>query len=197
MRFKVKCKIFFLFILISSLNAFGSSRDHLSFLSGKFPYGLLSDDYGILSLSDLAINSCHVEPKLFDPTSSEAYPYEYWKCFENKNISFACDSNGIADKYEGVMGLIIITVKNDNLIDTYLEHRLWPIKQCKSFNKDAKTLLKGVKHVCFSGEFISQEVNSKGKKEMTWNFERIKIRKGCEGRGCDAAQELKRNQCPN
>lgn len=36
----------------------GSTSDHLTELKSKYPYGLLSDDYGVLTLNDLALNAC-------------------------------------------------------------------------------------------------------------------------------------------
>lgn len=101
-------------------------------------------------------------------SKKDSYPYEYWQCFENKKI-----------------------------LHTYLEHRFWPIKECQRFNKDAKGIIKGVSHVCFSASFISQKIDSKGKKYMYWNFERIKTSKSCEGRSCEFTQELRKNLCPD
>src|SRR5437868_1384821 len=85
--------------------AFGASDNHLAELQTRFPYGLLGDDHGILTLKDLARNACEVIPRPFNSSSTHYYPYEYWQCFKSKSISFSCDSNGIPDEHEGVMGL--------------------------------------------------------------------------------------------
>lgn len=167
-------------------------KNHFLDLISNFPYGLLSDDYGILSLNDLALNASKALPIPFNSKSTDNNPYQYWQCFENKNISFFCDSNGKKEKYEGVMGLIVIKINTHSNLQTYSEHRLWPIKDCRRFNKDAKVLLNRVKHVCFSGSFISQEINSMGITQINWSFERIKTKNGCEGRGCEIIEESKK-----
>ncbi len=182
--------------LISSL-AFGATSHHLEELKSKFPYGLLSDDHGILTLDDLASNACNAKPKPFSPSS---HSYQYWQCFESKNISFDCDSNGVPDKHEGVMGLIVVKASNQQVQHDYIEHRLWPIKECKSFLKDAAILLKGTQYACISGSFITEDVNRSAHPSihpsMSWQFERIKTIKGCEGRGCDFTKGFKRENCP-
>lgn len=185
-----------IFFCCSSLAA-GANYNHLADLKLKFPYGLLGDDQGILSVNDLAINTCGVRPHPFNPTSDHYHPYEYWQCFESKSISFDCDSDGTSDKYEGVMGLIVIKVHTPKDQHEYLEHRLWPIRQCRRFIKDAAALLKGNKYACLSGSFIDSEKNRSGRRSMSWNFERIKTKTGCEGRGCDFNEKFRQDNCPN
>lgn len=196
MRQKLITRSFVLmFCLISSL-AFGTNGKHLAELKSKYPHGLLSDDYGILTLNDLAINTCGVTPKPFN-IDSRYYPYEYWQCFESRTISFDCDSNGIPDEYEGVMGLIVVKTSASGVQHEYIEHRLWPIKECKRFIKDAAHLLKGTEYACISGSFIENEKGRSGHLSSSWLFERIKTKKGCEGRHCDFTKEFKQENCPN
>lgn len=178
---------------VSSL-VFGGSVGHLENLNSKFPYGLLNEDHGILTVNDLAANACEARPK---PLSPDSISYQYWQCFESKDISFDCDSNGTPDKYEGVMGLIAIKVSTPKDQHEYLEHRLWPIRQCRRFIKDAAALLRGNRYACLSGSFIGGETNRSGRRSMTWNFQRIKTKTSCEGRGCDFNDKLRQENCPN
>lgn len=179
---------------ISSLS-FGATHSHLNELKLKFPDGLLGDDHGILDSSDLAINVCSARPKPFNLNSSP-YPYEYWQCFESKTISFTCDGNGIPDEHEGVMAMIVASVKFNNIRHEYIEGRFWPIKDCKDFRKEATALLKGTKYACISGSFIEYEKDRSGRLTISWRFDRIKTRKGCEGHDCDFTNEFKRENCP-
>ena len=80
--------LFFLF----SASTLSASTNHLKELNTKFPYGLLGDDYGILTTDDLAINTCRFKPHPFPPETWTT-PFEYWQCFESKNIIFECDSS--------------------------------------------------------------------------------------------------------
>lgn len=190
------CRFLGLGLCLFSFFAFAekSASVHLENLKSKFPYGLLNDDHGILTVNDLAANACEARPR---PLSPDSISYQYWQCFESKDISFDCDSNGTADEYEGVMGLIVIKISTPKDNHEYLEHRLWPIKQCQRFIADAATLLKRSKYACLSGSFISDEIGRAGRHFLSWNFERIKTKKGCEGRSCDFNEKIKRESCPN
>lgn len=185
-----------LMLCLLSILTLGATNKHLTELKSKFPYGLLGDDYGILTTDDLALNACDAKPQPFIPTSRYS-PYQYWQCFESKNVTFACDSNGIPDKYEGVMGLITVKASADGVRHDYIERRLWPINECKGFIKDAAALLKGTKYACISGSFIETEKDRSGRFSTSWIFERIKTKKGCEGQGCNFTEEYRRNNCPS
>lgn len=169
---------------------------HVAELKSKFPYGLIGDDHGLLILNDLAINACDVVPKPLNP-NSHYYPYECWQCFESKTVSFDCDSDGIADKYEGEMGLFVVKASTNGVQHEYIEHRVWPIKECKHFLRDAAALLKDTEYACISGSFIENEKDSSGHQSTSWLFERIKTKKGCEGRECDFTKKYKQDNCPN
>lgn len=198
MRNKIIC--FINIILFSSVCAFAKSNvanNHLAKLNGKFPYVLLGDDYGILSINDLATNVCGVESIPFNRDREDYHPSLYWQCFESKTISFNCDSNGIPDKHEGVMGLIVMKASINHIKHEYIERRLWPIKDCKGFLKDANALLKGIQYACISGSFIGKETDQSGHQSTSWIFERIKTKKGCEGHDCQFTKKFKQDNCPN
>jgi hypothetical protein len=190
----VKGFFIFVFYLISSI-AFAQGG-HLAELKSKFPYGLLSDDYGILNVNDLAINACIAEPRIFNP-DNRYHSYEYWQCFESKTISFSCSSNGISDKYEGIMGLVTVKVSSEHGQHEYIERRPWPIKECKGFLNDAAALLKGTRNACISGSFIEPESGDSSYPTFSWVFERLKTKKGCEGHDCVLTKNFKRDICPN
>lgn len=182
--------------LISSL-AFGVTDNHLAELKSKFPYGLLGDDHGVLTVKDLAINACDVYPKQFNANRHQYYPYEYWQCFESRNISFHCDSNSVPNEHEGVMGLVIVKTSINHIQHEYLERRLWPIKDCKGFLKDVAALLKGAQYACISGSFIENKMDHSGHQSTSWIFERIKTKKGCEGHDCEFDKKFKQDNCPD
>lgn len=183
--------IVFIVFFLARTEVMATLKNHLSELNSKFPYGLIGDDYGILKPDDLKINASNAEPVPFDPKKQTLHPYQYWKCFKSKSVSLYCESNDQRAYYEGAMGLIVFKVKSQNESDTYSEARLWPINDCLRFIRDAKSLLNDSSHVCFSGVFISQELNENGDKEFTWSFEKIKTKKGCEGRQCEVSGKEK------
>jgi hypothetical protein len=187
---------FLLMLCLISTFALGAFDNHLAVLKSKFPYGLLGDDYGVLTIDDLAINACDAEPMPFVPDSRH-HSYQYWQCFESKNVSFNCSSNRIPDKYEGVMGLVVVRASIHHIQHEYLERRLWPIQDCKDFVKDAAALLKGARHACISGSFIESQMDRSGHQSTSWIFERIKTKKGCEGHDCEFTKKFTQVNCPD
>ena len=186
----------FLALLLFTLPVFGLASDHLLALKSKFPHGLLGEDYGILTMGDLAINACYFKPEPFPPSPLSS-PYEYWRCYESKRVSLACDSSGIPDKHGGTMGLVVVTAYTDQVKNEYIERRPWPIRECELFLKDLAALAKETSHVCISGSFIEDETGEAGHKTSNWLFERLKTRQGCEGRGCAFTDKIKRDNCPD
>ncbi len=194
MRQKIVNGSSLLMLALVSVFAFAKMDNHSTELKAKFPYGLLGDDYGILTVNDLAINACDIVPKLF--TADNHYdPHEYWQCFKSKTISFDCDSNGIADEHEGVMGLVVVRASTGQEQHEYIERRLWPIKDCRHFLRDAAILLKGTEYACLSGSFNKRILSDPPL--TSWQFERIKTKKGCEGRDCEFTKKFKQDNCPN
>ena len=187
----------FLLLVFSFISGITTAESgHLAELKSKFPYGLLTDDYGILNVSDLAINACIAEPRIFNP-ENHYHPYEYWQCFESKTISLRCDSSGIPDEHEGIMGLVVVKVSSKNGQHEYIERRPWPLKECKDFVKDATVLLRGTRYACISGSVIEQENDGSSHPTTAWVFERLKTKKGCEGHDCVLTKNFKRDSCPN
>jgi hypothetical protein len=186
--------LLFIPLLILS-DAIGEPSDRLKTFKEKFPYGLLNNDHGILNVNDLAINACIAIPKPFK-ISSNYYPYEYWQCFESKSISLSCDSNDTPDEHEGLLGLVVVKASIDKVQHEYIESRLWPRGQCKQFIKDVAAILKGTRYACISGSFNDNSLDGFGNKSFNWLFERIKTKKGCEGRGCEFTKKFKHDICP-
>ena len=184
-----------LFISVSAKAEKNVPQNHLSELKEKFPYTLLGDDYGLLTVNDLAANSCGRFSEPFDPESDATKSYLYWQCFESRTVSFECEEyTSYSEK--GLLGLIVISTRKDKEQSDYVEHRPWPIKECKQFIRDAAKLIKGTKYACLAGSFIKKEKNTR-QISNKWVFERIKTRNGCEGRDCEFTKSLQQDRCPN
>ena len=84
-------------------------KSELYLKKALFPYALLNDDFGILNLNDLALNSCATSPLPFGEDSN-AYPY--WQCFEVKKVKFWCDPAGRDDNSTAETALLWINVKS-------------------------------------------------------------------------------------
>ena len=191
MRQKIIFPIFCSILLFSFFSEANQKR-HLDELKSKFPYGLLTDDYGILTKSDLAINDCIATPI---PFTDQSISYPYWKCFETKDITLKCEIDDIPDEYEGILGLLVVTIIDSQRVNEYIGRRKEPVKECKDRVIDLKKVLKNTQHACISGSFIRNEIHPPKKVEMAWVFEKMKTKKGCEGRDCDFTEKFKRDNC--
>lgn len=186
----------FLIVCLIAFSAYSTPSDHRRLLKTQFPYGLLGDDYGILTVNDLALNACIFKPESFPPPDFIS-PYEYWQCFDTKSISLSCGSSGVPDEHEGMMGLVIVRAFANQVKHRYIEHRPWPIDECRSLLKRLTALMKNSRNACISGSFIYSEVNKAGVKTSNWIFDRFKTSKGCLGQPCDFNEKIKKTHCPN
>lgn len=183
-----------LFLSLISNFAFGAPTAHLLNLKSKFPYGLVGDDYEVLTINDLALNACHIEPEPFVPGGFT--PYEYWQCFRSKTISAVCGNIGILDG-EGVFGRVAVKVSADHIMHKFIESRPSPVRDCQGFAKDLKKLLRGTTYACISASYIKHELDKSGQKTSFGIFHRMKTRKGYEGENGQWTKKIRRDYCPN
>ena len=186
-------KTFFLFFLLISNPAFARPSDHLQVLKSKYPYGLIGDDYGILSIQDLALNACHFDPIPFAPNSLN--PYQHWQCFENKKISLSCEDIDSIPDYGGPAARVVVNAVAGNTTHQFIESRPWPLGECRSFLKSLRVIMKGTTHSCISGYNFGAEENKNGIKESIAMLGRFKTRRGCEGQECELTEKIKREYC--
>lgn len=177
-------------LLNNSVIAQRTNSAHLEELKSKYPYGLLSDDYGVLTVNDLALNACHIIPEPF--TLDALNPYEYWLCFESQTVLAVCEDQNFSNE-DGRVGRVVVEAKNHQIAYRFIESRPWPIQDCKSFVTRVKGLVHGVSHACISASYIRREKNN----ERTGIFHRLKTHLGCEGDECVFTEKIKQEYCPN
>lgn len=171
------CKIA-IFLILFFCGAYDSCHaKSLDEFKADFPYGLLTDDFGILNKEDLNINTCVARA---EPFSEDSHSYPYWQCFETKNSDLICEGNKFDLSEKKRMTLLIVSSKLNGETHEYLYRRMIPIQDCHLFQKEWHRLLKGQKHVCVSGPFISVEKNKNGKTWL-WSFDRYKTKNGWDG----------------
>lgn len=149
---------------------------HREKLRMKYPYGLLGNDFGLLTEKDLASN---VEEALPEPFSPESIAYPYWQCFAVKNVSFVCDHSGKQDPKEPIQALIVLIVTETKQNQEYLARRPWERDSCNNFEREWVRLTTEEEHICISGPFINNDYNEAGKTTAYWVFDKYKTRKGC------------------
>lgn len=166
-------------IFVFSVFSFSSALakpTHLEKLRSRYPYGLIGDDYGLLTVEDLAVNTCNGEPTPFEEENG-AYPY--WQCFSLKKAKLRCQNASYDPSIKKVLGYTFIEAKNENGLQSYLARDARDIRFCKEFLRDWKRITRREKFVCVAGTFARIQPVKDGHQETDWVFEKFKTRKGC------------------
>lgn len=166
-----------------------SNHNHLQELKKEFPYGLLTDDFGIL-------NTCIAEPVPF-AEENKVSSYPYWQCFEVKNSKMTCERGKYDPHEKSVMSMLVVSGIRDGALNEFISRRPIPLTSCRLYQKDWRKFTKSEKHVCVSGHDISKAVQDK-KTKWVWIFGRYKTKKGCdsyfEGE-CSLQYQIKHGHC--
>lgn len=151
----------------------------------KYPYGLLTDDYGILTENDLAIYTLNSNSEPFsDKQNSGAY--NYWQCFPRDHVSISFEDMGYSSEnigWKDTLAEMKITVWiKPGVFHEYEMRRTWAVTDSLKDFTHWHHLMKGEKYVCLAGHFVSREHHiEKGVKTEVygWIFDKIKTKKGC------------------
>lgn len=171
----------------------GDHSSHLQELNKRYPYGLLTDDFGILNEKDLKINSCGVEPEVFSERSKVS-PYAYWQCFEVKNSKMTCEYGSYDAHEEAHMSMLVLSGNRNNERHEFISRRPMSTSSCRLFQKEWRRLTKNEQHVCISGLYALKKIES-SMSSWTWIFGRYKTQKGCDSYFQDECNNLK--NCAN
>lgn len=168
--------MFFLGLSVST--AADMHQTHLQKLKKEFPYGLLTDDFGILNTQDLKTNTCIAGPTPFSEQDRTA-PYPYWQCFEVKNSQMICERGKYDPHEKVVMSMLVVSGIRDGKLHEFISRRPIPLWSCRLYQKDWLKFTKNERYVCVSGAEHSKEVRGP-KTVWVWIFGRYKTRKGCD-----------------
>lgn len=151
----------------------------------KYPYPLLTDDYGILTENDIAAYTWGLKPRPFT-TEGPSGEYTYWQCFPRELIEVTLTDTGqTASEFgkDNIADLQIRVHVKPNLIHQYDMRARWGVMDFeKRFNKWQK-IMKNENHVCLAGSFTSLEhelENAKVREIYQWTFEKMKTKRGCD-----------------
>lgn len=179
---------FFILFFIWDISANAASIS----AKNKYPYTLITNDYGILNDNDLAAFTWGGTAK---PFSAEAARGEFniWQCFPRGFVMVTLSDTGhSSDEFgwkKNVAYLEIDVLTNKDIRDKeHIKHHYemranWTITGYqKRFNKWLK-LMDGEKYICLAGHFVTLEKEARdGKTWITysWIFEKLKTKKGCD-----------------
>lgn len=171
-------KALILLFFVYDLSLADDHKNHLRELKKEFPYGLLTDDYGILNRLDLKINACTARPGPFiDPPVNHAY--SYWQCFEVKNSKMICERGKYDPHEEALMSMLVLSGIRDGEVHEFISRRPIALQTCRLYQRDWKKFTNNEKYICVSGVEPSKEIVG-AKIRWTWIFGRYKTRKGCD-----------------
>lgn len=147
----------------------------------KYPYSVLTNDYGILNEKDLDTSKEGVKPPPFLP--KEGYGYLYWQCFPRDRISIGLKDMGYTSEdiggEENFSDLRIMISDESNGYHEYSMRRVWPTSSYEERFKVWLKLMKNQKYVCLLGDFVYRREKSNGV-VSSWIFEKIKTKKGSD-----------------
>lgn len=151
---------------------------HLEKLKAHYPYGLIGDDFGLLTEEDLATNTCDAYPSPFYWGKNMAY--SYWQCFFLRDTKLECSSLGYDPAIKEETGYLSLEARSKEVTHSYLARDAMEIRECKEWLKVWKKKTAGEKYVCISGSYGRLSGARNGRQEADWVFDKFKTRKGCE-----------------
>lgn len=170
-----------IFLCVISCNALGVSLA----AKQKYPFTLLTDDYGILNDHDLSfyLSYIHTAPH-FPKTVGEGYIY--WQCFPRENVSITLEDYGYFEEDLGrkdtIGNIEIRAMIKPGVFHEYCIRKVWTTQYFQGVFNQWRKLMAKQKYVCLAGDFISrQEIVENGTKRDVsgWFFERLKTKNGC------------------
>jgi hypothetical protein len=146
----------------------------------KYPYQLLTNDYGILNEANLKRYTYEVN---IEPFTGKFSGLDYWRCYETKNVTVWYEKGAYDSDDKIIYGSPYIRVKADSTIYEYALRRAFSLDYAQNKVKRWQKLMKGQQYVCIGGYFVrTNEKIQNGKmiSEHLWVFENLKTKKGCD-----------------
>ena len=168
---------FIIFILIIPTSLFAITSETLK----KYPYQLLTNDYGILNEANLKRYTYEIN---VEPFTGKFNGLDYWQCYPTKNLSVWYEKQN-DDPYEKTeRGDAHITIRDTSTtMHDYVPRRSFSSDYAKEKVSTWKHLLKNQQYACIGGIYVSTHKKMKDGKEITehgWIFENLKTKKGCD-----------------
>ena len=170
------------FFITFSLSSYAYSS-----LRQKYPYGLLTEDYGILDENDLLADAKDNIPYAYDINKFQP-GYMRWQCFLTKDTKFTYDKWKGNDPWGSASVIVDMCAfgfhaQSGDISHSYTGRRAYRIEFCKGLEKNWKRLTKSEPYVCLNGSPDSKlEKAKKGESflyEKDWTWNQFKTKKGC------------------
>jgi hypothetical protein len=144
----------------------------------KYPDGLLTLDYGILSENDLKYDIKRGNPRPY--LIKEFQPgYYRWQCFKTESVKYKYDvwkDNDPMGPSDTIVPLCFfgVHVKSEKIQHLYIDRRARRLEFCQEIENEWKELTRDETYLCLNGE-------PHGLKHTTvsWTWNKMKTKKGC------------------
>jgi len=161
-------KLFFLLISIFFLH----SCKKESSLHSKYPEAVVSDDYGILTESDVS------QVKEIGEFNTEPSSLPRWICFESKNFKAKCINADYNDSLKFITGDLDLNV-NENGKELHLDfNAVIANSACEEHLSSWKKLLSDEKYFCLSATLLA--IDKSDPRKISGLFHQLKTKKGCD-----------------
>lgn len=145
-------------------------------LHKQFPYGLLTDDFGILSKDDLMHYQLDGKPH---PIGEKVEHFIYWVCAPTEKVKFQCQDFGPESPTEHY-GETEIFIQDVDVSYEFGGRRAFPIEGCRAKVDIWKNLSKGQSHICVAGEQAGSGRKENGRFIYSFVHDRVQTKLGCE-----------------
>ncbi len=146
-------RYFLIFLLIMPLKLFAIDIEILK----KYPYLLLTDDYGILNDSNLKRYAYEVNA---EPFIGKFNGLDYWQCYPSKNVTVWYEKQNDDPYDKKARGDAHITVSiTPAIIHDYIPRRSFSSDYAKEKVSTWKQLIKDQPYVCIGGIYVSTHTN--------------------------------------
>lgn len=147
-------------------------------MSFNINYGILTDDYGIVTEEDLRKEAEIAEPQ---PIMENFSPFMVWQCLPLIQVSTACDPTGdeIVSNSPGMQPLL--TIFDGHSLFEFSTRRPCEENACNAMINRWKYLFEGEEVACISASYDQDyPVSNKNPwtRYSTWTINRIKSKKG-------------------
>ncbi|MGE0632176.1 MAG: hypothetical protein AB7O96_07190 [Pseudobdellovibrionaceae bacterium] len=166
-------KIISPFIIIFLL---GCTTSPKTFLQKKYPEGMLTQDFGILSEEDLKHYYNNGDPHRLGERFSN---FGYWICAPISQVNFSCDDFGKNEDDGEHYGEAEIKIRADIARYEFGGRHALPIEGCWGRVQDWKKLTRHQSHVCVSGYEAGPKMEEKVP-VYGFVYDRIKTKSGCD-----------------
>lgn len=155
--------------------------------SKKYPYGLITANYGILTESDLANDTCRRNPGPYIPKKFQSFSL-YWQCFPVKNVKNKYHTwrgqQGQGPSTDPIITMCDLETwaERDGEIHVFSASRAHPVGYCRAFVRQWKKLTRSQKFVCIDGGNDGEDtekVDGVSRLIYLWNWKKFKTKAGC------------------